>query len=268
MTEVFALPLGSPFVPAVQRSISVRCGARVLAGFTLCIVLSGREHELARAARLGRARARGRIQAQPLGRGTMSFAGTLSELRCATVEITTLGAKTGVLDVTHPGRLARRAPASRRRAHERGVRRSPGERAFYALVSLKEGSLPRSRLSTWRSWPTRRDRIAARRVLMRRVDEIVAGSRDALPSFARATFLRGGPQDLGRGYGPGSPDRGSARSATSSTGRWSTALKPTSTTCCRRFSPACAIAARCAYSMTSVAECWRALERQTSQRES
>jgi len=72
----------------------------------------------------------------------MSLTGTLSELAlCDLVEITTLGAKTGVLDVAHidgspAGRLAFRGGALV--SASCGALR--GERAFYALLGLKEGS--------------------------------------------------------------------------------------------------------------------------------
>jgi len=71
----------------------------------------------------------------------MSFTGTLAELAlCDLVEITTLGAKSGVLEVAHPNG----APAGRLSFRDGalvGAVCGPlvGERAFYALLGLKEG---------------------------------------------------------------------------------------------------------------------------------
>jgi len=126
----------------------------------------------------------------------MSFTGTLSELALSDlVEITTLGAKTGVLDVAHPdgspaGRLAFRGGALV--AASFGA--LSGERAFYALLGLKEGSfvfdpgVDPGEASA--DLPTGSLLMEA----MRRVDEI-GHLRDALPSYARITLLGGNPQD-------------------------------------------------------------------------
>ena len=126
----------------------------------------------------------------------MSLTGTLSELAlCDLVEITTLGAKTGVLDVAHidgspAGRLAFRGGALV--SASCGALR--GERAFYALLGLKEGSfvfdpdLDPGETST--DLPTGTLLMEA----MRRVDEI-SHLRDALPSYARVAFFGGASQD-------------------------------------------------------------------------
>ena len=101
-----------------------------------------------------------------------------------------------MLDVTHPdgspaGRLAFRGGALTSAA----CGALSGERAFYALVSLKEGSFvfdpDLDPGETAADLPTGSLLMEA----MRRVDEI-GRLRDALPSFARVTFLGGGPQDL------------------------------------------------------------------------
>ncbi len=126
----------------------------------------------------------------------MSFTGTFSELALSDlVEITTLGAKTGVLDVAHAdgspaGRLAFRGGALVGAA----CGALSGERAFYALLGLKEGSFvfdaDLDPGETSADLPTGSLLMEA----MRRVDEI-GHLRDALPSYARITFLGGGPQD-------------------------------------------------------------------------
>jgi hypothetical protein len=127
----------------------------------------------------------------------MSFTGTLSELAlCDLVEITALGGKTGVLDVTHPdgspaGRLAFREGALVSASCGALV----GERAFYALIGLREGGFvfdpdldpgeaPAADL------PTGSLLMEA----MRRVDEI-GRLRDALPSYGLVTLLSGDPHD-------------------------------------------------------------------------
>jgi hypothetical protein len=126
----------------------------------------------------------------------MSLTGTLSELAlCDLVEITTLGAKTGVLDVTHPdgspaGRLAFRGGA----LVSASSGALSGERAFYALLSLEEGSFvfdpDLEPGETSADLPTGSLLMEA----MRRVDEI-RHLRDALPSYARVTFFGGAPGD-------------------------------------------------------------------------
>jgi len=127
----------------------------------------------------------------------MSFTGTLAELAlCDLVEITSLGGKTGVLDVaasdgTPAGSLAFRDGAL--------VRAScgalTGERAFYALIGLREGSFVFDPeldpgVATGDDLPTGSLLMEA----MRRVDEI-GRLRDAVPSYARATLLGGDPDD-------------------------------------------------------------------------
>jgi len=127
----------------------------------------------------------------------MSFTGTLDELAlCDLVEITALGGKTGVLDVTHPdgspaGRLAFREGALISATCGALV----GERAFYALIGLKEGGFvfdpaldPGEASAT--DLPTGSLLMEA----MRRVDEI-GRLRDALPSFGLVALLGGEPHD-------------------------------------------------------------------------
>ena len=133
------------------------------------------------------------------GRATtiMSFTGSLSELAlCDLVEITALGGKTGVLDVVHTdgtpaGRLGFRDGALTSATCGALV----GERAFYALIGLKEGAFvfdpdldpgetPVAGL------PTGSLLMEA----MRRVDEI-GRLRDALPSYGLVSLLGGDPHD-------------------------------------------------------------------------
>ncbi len=126
----------------------------------------------------------------------MSFTGTLAELAlCDLVEITTVGGKSGVLEVTHPdgasaGRLAFRDGALV------GAVCGPlvGERAFYALLGLKEGGFVfDSGLDPGDSaadLPTGSLLMEA----MRRVDES-SHLRAALPAYARVAFLGGAPDD-------------------------------------------------------------------------
>jgi hypothetical protein len=126
----------------------------------------------------------------------MSLTGTLSELAlCDLVEITTLGAKTGVLDVTHTdhspaGFLAFRGGA----LVNASCGALTGARAFYALLTLKEGGFvfdsDRDPGETSNDLPTGSLLMEA----MRRVDEI-GRLRDALPSYARVRFLGGGAGD-------------------------------------------------------------------------
>jgi len=127
----------------------------------------------------------------------MSFTGTLAELAlCDLVEITSLGGKTGVLDVvgidgTAAGSLSFRDGAL--------VRAScgalTGERAFYALIGLREGSFvfdpeldPGA--ASGDDLPTGSLLMEA----MRRVDEI-GRLRDAVPSYGRVTLLGGAADD-------------------------------------------------------------------------
>ncbi len=127
----------------------------------------------------------------------MSFTGNLSELAlCDLVEITALGGKTGVLDVTQAdgspaGRLAFRGGTLTSASCGALV----GERAFYALIGLKEGGFvfdpdldpgdaPAADL------PTGSLLMEA----MRRVDEI-GRLRDALPSYGLVSLLGGEPHD-------------------------------------------------------------------------
>ena len=127
----------------------------------------------------------------------MSFTGTLSELGlCDLVEITTLGAKTGVLDVVH----ADGAPAGRLAFRDGALvsatcgERS-GARGFYALLALDEGSFvfdperdPGE--SAGDALPTRSLLMEA----MRRVDEI-DHLRHALPATPQVAALAGEARD-------------------------------------------------------------------------
>jgi hypothetical protein len=126
----------------------------------------------------------------------MSLTGTLSELAlCDLVEITTLGAKSGVLDVAHAdgspaGRLVFRGGA----LVSASCAALRDERAFYALLGLKEGSFVfdpgLDPGETSAEMPTGSLLMEA----MRRVDEI-GHLRDAMPSQARAALLGGNAQD-------------------------------------------------------------------------
>ena len=135
----------------------------------------------------------------------MSFTGTLAELAlCDLVEITTLGAKSGVLEVAHPNG----APAGRLSFRDGalvGAECGPlvGERAFYALLGLKEGGfvfdpeLDPGKAAA--DLPTGSLLMEA----MRRVDES-GHLRAALPACARVAFRGGRAQRRRRSHGPGS----------------------------------------------------------------
>ncbi len=127
----------------------------------------------------------------------MSFTGTLSELGlCDLVEITTLGAKTGVLDVVHSdgapaGRLAFRDGA----LVSASCGALSGARGFYALLALEQGAFvfdperdPGE--SVGDTLPTRSLLMEA----MRRVDEI-GHLRTALPAAARVAARADDPRD-------------------------------------------------------------------------
>lgn len=126
----------------------------------------------------------------------MSFKGTLSELALADlIEITSLGAKTGVLDIANPdgspaGRIAFRSGA----LVSASCGALAGERAFYALLGLKEGSFVFDPEidpgETSIDLPTGSLLMEA----MRRVDEI-GRLRDTLPSYARVALLGGKPDE-------------------------------------------------------------------------
>jgi hypothetical protein len=126
----------------------------------------------------------------------MSFKGTLSELALADlIEITSLGAKTGVLDITYPdGTPAGRIAFSEGALMSASCGALAGERAFYALLGLKEGSfvfdpdVDPGEASI--DLPTGSLLMEA----MRRVDEI-GRLRDTLPSYARVALLGGEPGD-------------------------------------------------------------------------
>ena len=126
----------------------------------------------------------------------MSFTGTLAELAlCDLVEITTLGAKSGVLEVAHPDG----APAGRLAFSDgalEGAACGPlvGERAFYALLGLKEGGFvfdpeldPGEAAA---DLPTGSLLMEA----MRRVDES-GHLRAALPANARVALVGGTADD-------------------------------------------------------------------------
>ena len=127
----------------------------------------------------------------------MSFKGTLSELALADlIEITSLGAKTGVLEIAHPD-----GAAAGRLCFRDGALASAtfgaldGERAFYAILGLREGSfvfdpeVDPGHASI--DLPTGSLLMEA----MRRVDEI-GRLRNTLPSYARVALLGGKPEDL------------------------------------------------------------------------
>ena len=126
----------------------------------------------------------------------MSFKGTLSELALSDlIEITSLGAKTGVLEIAHPdgsaaGRICFREGALA--AATCGA--LDGERAFYAILGLREGSFVFDpEIDPGESsidLPTGSLLMEA----MRRVDEI-GHLRDALPAPARLQLLGGQADD-------------------------------------------------------------------------
>ena len=126
----------------------------------------------------------------------MAFKGTLDELALADlIEITSLGAKTGVLEIAHPD-----GAAAGRLCFRDGALASAtfgaldGERAFYAILGLREGSfvfdpeVDPGHASI--DLPTGSLLMEA----MRRVDEI-GHLRDALPAFTRLQLLGGQPED-------------------------------------------------------------------------
>jgi len=127
----------------------------------------------------------------------MSFTGTLNELAlCDLVEITSLGGKTGVLDVADGDG----APAGRLTFRDGALVSAScgalsGERAFYSLIGLREGGFVFDPeldpgVADGDDLPTGSLLMEA----MRRVDEI-GRLRDAVPSYGRVTFLGGGPDD-------------------------------------------------------------------------
>jgi Domain of unknown function (DUF4388) len=126
----------------------------------------------------------------------MSFKGTLSELALADlIEITSLGAKTGVLEIAYPdGTQAGRVAFRQGALVSASCGALAGDRAFYALLGLKEGSfvfdpeLDPGEASI--DLPTGSLLMEA----MRRVDEI-GRLRDTLPSYARVLLLGGKPED-------------------------------------------------------------------------
>jgi hypothetical protein len=127
----------------------------------------------------------------------MSFAGTLSELAlCDLVEITTLGAKSGVLEVAHAdgspaGRLAFRGGA----LVSASCGALCGERGFYALLALGEGSFVFDpELDPGEAAGSALPAGSLLMEAMRRVDEI-SHLRDALPASARVTRLIGDAHD-------------------------------------------------------------------------
>jgi Domain of unknown function (DUF4388) len=132
------------------------------------------------------------------GVATMSFTGTFSELALSDlVEITTLGAKTGVLDVSHAdgspaGRLAFRGGA----LVSASCGALSGARGFYALLALAEGGfvfdseLDPGAADEGDPLPTGSLLMEA----MRRVDEI-DHLRDALPAATPVAALAGVPRD-------------------------------------------------------------------------
>ncbi len=126
----------------------------------------------------------------------MSFTGTLTELAlCDLVEITTLGGKSGVLEVARPdgtpaGRLAFRDGALVGATCGALV----GERAFYALLGLKEGGFVFDSDADPGEAKVDLPTDSLLMEAMRRVDES-GHLRDALPAFARVAFLGGTPRD-------------------------------------------------------------------------
>jgi hypothetical protein len=126
----------------------------------------------------------------------MSFKGTMQELALTDlIEITSLGGKTGVLDIQY----ADGAPAGRITFREGHLASATcgalaGERAFYALLGLKEGSFTFDPDAD--PGPASMDASTGSLLMeaMRRIDEI-GRLRVALPAPMRIVLLGGKPED-------------------------------------------------------------------------
>lgn len=126
----------------------------------------------------------------------MSLKGTLSELALPDlIEITSLGNKTGVLTVMNPDdSVAGQIAFSEGRLSRASFGALDGERAFYALLGMKEGSFsfdPSADLGD-----SSIDLPAGSLLMeaMRRIDEI-GRLRESIPSPARVMLLGGQPDD-------------------------------------------------------------------------
>lgn len=144
----------------------------------------------------------------------MSLKGTLAELALSDlIEVTSLGGKSGRLDIVHPdgspaGTLAFRD--GRLISAVSGALQ--GERAFYALLAVREGGFAFD--SEADPGPEALDLPTGSLLMegMRRLDEIYR-LRDSIPGTARVIFLGGDAQDPVEkailGYlGPGERDVG------------------------------------------------------------
>jgi hypothetical protein len=126
----------------------------------------------------------------------MSLKGTLSELALPDlIEITSLGTKTGVLTLTNPdGSAAGQITFNEGRLARAVYGALEGERAFYALLGMKEGGFafdPNADLGDATiDLPTGSLLMEA----MRRQDEI-GRLRESVPAPARVTLLGGQPDD-------------------------------------------------------------------------
>jgi hypothetical protein len=126
----------------------------------------------------------------------VSFKGTLAELALTDlIEVTSFGGKTGVLDIAHPdGRPAGRITFREGQLASAMYGALEGDRAFYALLGLKEGSFsfdPEADPGdVVIDAPTGHLLMEA----MRRVDEI-GRLRYNLPAPAKVALLGGKPED-------------------------------------------------------------------------
>jgi hypothetical protein len=139
----------------------------------------------------------------------MGFKGTLSELALTDlIEITSLGGKTGVLDVSHPdGQTAGRIAFRDGHLANASFGALEGERAFYALLGMKEGSYSFDTDVDPGEGSFDQSTGSLLMEAMRRVDEI-GRLRDALPAPAMVLLLGGKPEDRVEGQvlgylGPG-----------------------------------------------------------------
>jgi len=126
----------------------------------------------------------------------MGLEGTLSELALTDlIEITSLGGKTGVLDVTHPdGTAAGRISFRRGRLTSARYGALEGERAFYALLGMKEGGFTFDPAADPGESSIDLSTGSLLMEAMRRVDEI-GGLRVRIPAPARLALLGGRPDD-------------------------------------------------------------------------
>jgi hypothetical protein len=126
----------------------------------------------------------------------MGFKGTLSELALPDlIEITSLGSKTGVLEVFHPdGEVAGRIAFRDGQLTSAAYGALEGDRAFYALLGMKEGSYTFDTDVDPGEGAIDQSTGSLLMEAMRRIDEI-GRLRDALPAPMRVLLLGGKPED-------------------------------------------------------------------------